>query len=269
MLLINKTGFASILSDLYNYKSPRYGKSRVSKSIQSTYFMHCRSSYMPGQKEKFSPNKLRMNEYDDCVLNNRTISAYIRDNYLLEKNSCGLKYNNYSQDLYTYREFSPYDDESLRTALLGAYKQIYGNIYPTESERPIDAERRLRNGDIPIREFVRILAKSPFYKKNYLEALNQEQCININFIHILGRPLRNQNELINHIEVMNKNGFERHIDLLIDSLEYQQIFGEDLVPFTRNWNSPCGATTSSFVKTVLFSRANASSDNVIWSNKKA
>ena len=62
---------------------------------------------------------------------------------------------------------------------------------------------------------------------------------------------------------MNKHGFDSHIDALIDSAEYTEVFGEDTVPFLRCWNSPCGLTTSSFNNLAKLSRSFATSDNAL------
>ena len=71
-------------------------------------------------------------------------------------------------------------------------------------------------------------------------------------------------ELQESIKLMNEEGFTGHVDFLIDSLEYEEFFGEDIVPFPRFWNSPCGSTTSSFINTAKFRKGYATSDNVIY-----
>ena len=86
----------------------------------------------------------------------------------------------------------------------------------------------------------------------------------MNFMHLLGRPLIEQKELQESIKLINEEGFTGHVDFLIDSLEYEEFFGEDIVPFARFWNSPCGSTTSSFINTAKFRKGYATSDNVIY-----
>ena len=82
-------------------------------------------------------------------------------------------------------------------------------------------------------------------------------------MHLLGRPLIEPEELQSSIKLIHEQGFAGHVDYLIDSLEYEEFFGEDIVPFQRFWNSPCGSTTSNFINTVSFRKGYASSDNVI------
>ncbi len=251
------------LSNLYNQKFFNYGKSRVSGSKEITYIMHCRSVCMPGQAKRFTRTS---SSVSNQMLHNDLLQIrkiYQRENYQNEKRPNGSKSQKNSLDAFTYKTFAPYDDQSLSFVILAAYKQIFGNLSPMESELPIDLIRRLRNGDIPVREFIRGLAKSQFYRRNYFEKLTQKRFLEINFMHLLGRPLIEREELEAHIKIMHEEGFNSHIDYLINSLEYEEVFGEDVVPFQRHWNSPCGATTNSFLKTASFNKCFASSDNVI------
>ena len=117
----------------------------------------------------------------------RTI--YKREKFINSRNNIGPKFFHNAKDIFTYQRFSPHSDNVLEQAITASYKQLYGNIKPMESERSVDIERRLRNGDIPIREFIRALAKSEFYIKNFVELVNQKRCLELNFMHILGRPL--------------------------------------------------------------------------------
>ncbi len=250
------------ISSLYNQKFFSYGKSRVAGSKQINYLMHSRSVCMPGQTKCFvsTSTSILNHALNKDFLQIRKI--YQREKYQNQKYPIGSKSQNTSLEAFTYKSFSPYDDQSLAIAIIATYKQIFGNLPPMESQLPIDLIRRLRNGDIPIREFIRGLAKSEFYRSNYLEKCSQKQLIEINFMQLLGRPVVNKKELEKHIKIIHENGFESHIDYLINSLEYEEFFGEDIVPYQRHWNSPCGATTESFLKTASFNKGFASSDSV-------
>ncbi len=245
-----------------------YGKSRVSQSTQTTYYLHIRGGCMPGQKDLFTTTSLSRPNPDASINNNRVISAFNLKNYLHTKPLTGPKYNRDSINNFTYQEFSPIDDEALIVAINAAYRQVYGNFNAMESERPIELERRLRNGDIVIKDFIRGLAKSSFYKLHYFESVSQQRCIELNFKHILGRPTLGQDEIARNIELFASKGFNGHIDSLIDSLEYEENFGSNIVPFQRCWNSPCGVKTSSFIHTALLTKGFATSDNTIKMKSK-
>ncbi len=263
---ISKKKFSLILSENKVNSSFKYGKARVSGSRNSTYFMHSKSAYMPGNKSIFSENSILKPKDNLTTLENSITRGFKEERHLESKPLIGRKYNyNYHQK-YTYQEYNPYDDTALNFALKAAFRQVFGNFIPMESERPIDIERRLRNGDITIREFIRELAKSEFYKKHYYELVNQKECIKLLFKHLLGRPINSQSEFIQKVETMFHEGFEGLVDSIIDSIEYIESFGEDSIPYQRFWDSPLGASTSSFIKTATYEKGFATSDNVIYTD---
>ncbi len=251
-----------------NYPSrASYGKSRVSGSNLFSYILHSKAGCMPGRRELFTKNPLTSPEMLDPLLNNPIVRSFILRNDSQLRPTIGEKYNQASIESFTYQEYAPHDDESLELAKKACYRQVFGNLHLMDSERPIDLERRLRNGDLTIREFIRGLAKSPFYRSHYFEYVNQQRSIELNIKHLLGRPPLSQAEIVTHIKILIDEGFDQHIDSLIDSKEYKDVFGEDMVPFQRCWDSPCGAKTSSFNKTAALMRSYATSDNAIHERK--
>ena len=241
----------------------KYGKSRVSGSNLTSYFLHSKGACMPGQNLIFCKNSRSKPSLDSSLLGNNIMSSFNKESLKAQNHPIGLKFNNDHIDCFTYDEYSPIDDDSLKIAIEASYKQIYGNFHPMESEQPIDLNRRLRNGDLSIREFIRELAKSPFYKYHFFEKVNQQRSIELNIKHILGRPIINQKEIIRHVEYLINYGFNYHIDNLIDSNEYSLIFGDHTVPYMRSWSSHCGLSTKSFISSAKLCRAFATSDNII------
>ena len=245
-----------------------YGKARVSGSNNTSYFLHSKGGCMPGQTEIFIKNG-RSNPGFDKQVNENTITRAFKYNQKSNKfNILGPKHLDNCLTQYTYSKYYPYDDCSLAIAINSSYRQIFGNLYPMESQRPIEIERRLRNGDIHIKEFIRQLAKSPFYISNYFQIISQPRSIELTTKHILGRPPINQSEIIKSVELITQEGFHSYIDYLIDSDEYNSIFGEDTVPYMRCWNSPCGSSTSYFINSSKLNPAFATSDNIILSKNK-
>ncbi len=259
---ISKYSLENKISELNRNYSANYSKKRVAGSNLMSYIMHPRSKCMPGNQNIFVSNSNFNSKYKDENDMVQIRQNFIRNRYKESQTPIGVKYTQNHLDYFTYKTFSPISDESLYLTINQAYRQVFGNLALMESERCVDLERRLRNGDITVREFIRGLVKSDLYRKYYFENVNQIRCIKLNFMHLLGRPLINNNEIEKHIKIITSFGFNSHVDSLIDSIEYEEFFGEDIVPFQRFWNSPCGATTSSFVKTVLFRNGFASSDSV-------
>lgn len=115
------------------------------------------------------------------------------------------------------------------------WKQVFGNAYVMESERDecYVVESSYRAGDIPLREFVRGLALSETYKRRFFECCGPYRSIELNFKHILGRGPNSQQEFSKHLQVMVNEGYAAQINLLIDSLEYDELFGNDYVPYMQ------------------------------------
>ena len=241
-------------------KNPvKYNKSRVSGSKKTTYGLHIRGASMPGEKEKFTvTSKTKPKQYENLI-DNKVMSSYRRDkiesyNYkILNKESAEI-------NMLQIKEFVPNDDDALLVAINALYKNIFGNLSLMQSERPVDIERKLRNGDITVREFTRKICKSTIYRNFYFDNISQYKSIKLRYKHILGRPIKSQIELTRSSNIINNLGFEAHIDFLIDSEEYNNVFGEDIVPYIRSWNSPIGFKTKSFLETSSITKAYATSD---------
>ncbi len=244
----------------------RYGKSKISGSQTTSYILHSKGGNMPGQSDVFIDNSLTRPNCGASLVDNRINNAFKIEKFINSRYPIGIKYSHTALNNFTYDEYHPSDDTSLSLSINAAYKQVYGNLHAFESERPIDIERRLRNGDITIREFIRNLAKSLFYRYHYFENVTQQRCIELNIKHILGRSPFDQSEIVKNIEFLHQEGFDKHIDFLIDSTEYMELFGDHIVPFIRCWDSSCGLRTSSFMYMAKLAKSFATSDNAIHSS---
>ena len=244
-------------AETINKEPVKYNKSRISGSNKIPYNLHIRGASMPGQKDKFTTTSTTKPKSSSSLLNNNVMSSYKRNkintyNYKIQ--------NNNEINLLKINEFVPNDDDALLETINALYKNIFGNLSLMQSERPIDIERKLRNGDITVREFTRKICKSSIYRNFYFDSISQYKSIRLRYKHILGRPIKSQIELAQSSNIINNLGFEAHIDFLIDSDEYNNIFGEDIVPYMRTWNSPIGFETKSFLETSSITKAFATSD---------
>ncbi|MEL6353454.1 MAG: phycobilisome rod-core linker polypeptide [Cyanobacteria bacterium J06627_28] len=136
-------------------------------------------------------------------------------------------------DAYTYELWPTSSPDDLQAIIRAVYKQVLGNPHVMESERLVTAESQLCDGSISVREFVRAVAKSDFYKSRYFESCAPYRFVELNFQHILGRAPQSQAEVSEHIRCCNEAGYDAEIDSYVDSDEYQESFGENIVPFTR------------------------------------
>lgn len=114
-------------------------------------------------------------------------------------------------------------------------RQIFGNAYLMEEERAelYTTESKFRCGEITAKEFVRAVAKSATYKSRFFDAVTQFRFIELNFKHLLGRAPLNQVEYSRHFKIFAAGGYDAEIDSYLDDGEYDDVFGDDVLPFTR------------------------------------
>ncbi|MBW4667140.1 MAG: phycobilisome rod-core linker polypeptide [Cyanomargarita calcarea GSE-NOS-MK-12-04C] len=125
-----------------------------------------------------------------------------------------------------------FSESSTQAVIKAAYLQVFGrDVY--EGQRLKVAEIKLENGEISIREFIRALAKSDLFRKMYWTSLYV--CKAVEYIHrrLLGRPTYGRQENNKYFDICAKKGFYALVDAFIDSVEYNQAFGEDTVPYER------------------------------------
>ncbi|MFN7660147.1 MAG: phycobilisome rod-core linker polypeptide, partial [Dolichospermum sp.] len=133
-----------------------------------------------------------------------------------------------------------FSESSTQAVLKATYLQVFGrDVY--EGQRLKVAEIKLENGEITVREFVRVLAKSDLFRKMYWTSLYV--CKAIEYIHrrLLGRPTYGREENNKYFDIAAKKGFYAVVDAIIDSDEYSQAFNEDTVPYER-YLTPAGVS---------------------------
>ncbi len=146
-----------------------------------------------------------------------------------------------------------------------AYKQVFGNAHLMESERSPQIESQLRSSQITVMEFIRQLAKSDKYRALFFESCTNLQAIELNFKHLLGRAPENYAEISEHIKLLAEKGFEAEIDSYLDSDEYFQSFGTDIVPYYRGYKTQTGKNLASFTHSFQLLRGASSSDKSTFS----
>ncbi|MBD2137470.1 phycobilisome rod-core linker polypeptide [Anabaena sp. FACHB-1237] len=131
-------------------------------------------------------------------------------------------------------------ESSAQAVIKATYLQVFGrDVY--EGQRLKVAEIKLENGEITVREFVRMLAKSDLFRKMYWTSLYV--CKSIEYIHrrLLGRPTYGRQENNKYFDIAAKKGFYAVVDAIIDSVEYSEAFNEDTVPYER-YLTPAGVS---------------------------
>lgn len=142
----------------------------------------------------------------------------------------------YSITRYLFKSSSPnVEDQDKDTLIVAGLRQVFGNSYLMEEERAelYVPESNYRCNKISAKEYIRAMAKSSAYRKRFFESVSQYRFIELNFKHLLGRAPLNQVEYSKHFKIFSEGGYEAEIDSYIDDTEYDDVFGEDGVPFTR------------------------------------
>jgi phycoerythrin-associated linker protein len=156
--------------------------------------------------------------------------------------------------------------DDVATVIRAVYKQVLGNAHVMESERLVSAESKLCNGELTVRGFVRAVAKSDFYRNRYFANCAPYRFVELNFKHLLGRAPRDQAELSQHI-CLAVAGYEAEIDSYLDSDEYNQKFGENVVPYYQGASSQVGQKNVGYNRTLALYQGYAGVDSAFTASR--
>ena len=123
------------------------------------------------------------------------------------------------------------DPDNLTTAIESAYRQIYFHAF--KSDRDVNLESQLKNGQITVRDFVRGLCLSDTFKRSFYGMNSNYKVVRHLVEKLLGRKSNKSEEIAWSIVIATK-GVEGLVDVLLDSAEYLDAFGYDTVPYQRN-----------------------------------
>ncbi|WP_019507407.1 phycobilisome rod-core linker polypeptide [Pleurocapsa sp. PCC 7319] len=131
-----------------------------------------------------------------------------------------------------------FSENSTQAVIRACYRQVFGRDVYQGQELKV-AEIKLENGDITIREFIKILAKSDTFRNLYWTSLYVVKAVEYIHRRLLGRPTYGRQEINKYFDLCSKKGFYALVDAIIDSEEYSAAFGEDTVPYER-YLTPAG-----------------------------
>ncbi len=165
-----------------------------------------------------------------------------------------------------FNDFEPVElrpnatNEDTQAVIQAVYRQVLGNDYIMKSERLTGAESLLCNGSMTVRDFVRAVAKSELYKTKFLYNSFQTRVIELNIKHLLGRAPYDESEVIEHLDLYQNKGFDADIDSYIDSAEYEENFGDSIVPYYRGFATQTQQKIAGFTRMFQLYRGYANSD---------
>ena len=157
--------------------------------------------------------------------------------------------------------------EEKETLIKTIYRQILGNAYVMESERAIVAESQFQRGELSVRDFIRQVAKSDLYRSRFVDNCPRYRSIELNFKHFLGRAPESYEEMKLHSHILDTQGYEADIDSYLDSDEYQDKFGQNIVPYYRGYKTQTGKSMVGFSHLFKLLRGASGSDkNLVKGN---
>lgn len=166
----------------------------------------------------------------------------------------------FSEESEAPLELLPGDEDAKKEQIIRAvYKQVLGNAYVMESERQLVAESQFKLGEISVRELVRRIAKSDLYRSRFFETCARYRYIELAFRHLMGRAPIDFQEMRDHSERLDAKGYDADIDSFLDCDDYQNAFGEWIVPYQRGWKTESCTTLQEFTWSFQLLRGNSSS----------
>lgn len=114
-----------------------------------------------------------------------------------------------------------------------AYRQIFNEQQILASNREKTLESQLRAGQINVREFMRGLLLSDTFRRRNYEPNNNYRFVEMCVQRVLGRNVYSDREKLAWSIVLATKGLAGFIDDLLNSEEYINNFGNDIVPYQR------------------------------------
>jgi phycobilisome rod-core linker protein len=136
-------------------------------------------------------------------------------------------------DAPIYRLRDATSNTDVDAIIWAGYRQVFGEHLILEHHRQLNLESQLRNRAISVREFIRGLGKSDVYRELVWDTNSNYRVVDITFKRFLGRASYGKDEQIAQSIVIATRGLHGFIDSVVDSDEYQQNFGDDIVPYQR------------------------------------
>ena len=117
-----------------------------------------------------------------------------------------------------------------------AYRQVFErDIAKGYSQFPCPSESsQLLQGKISMREFIRALGQSKEYCRQFYGRFSNSRVVELAYRHFLGRGISSLEEFRSAFAVISDQGLNGLVDVLLNSGEYAQTFGEETVPYLRD-----------------------------------
>ncbi len=133
--------------------------------------------------------------------------------------------------IYRIEDVSSFTD--MQQLIWAAYRQVFSEHEILKFHRQSQLESQLKNRAITVRDFIRGLAKSERFYQTVVAVNNNYRLVDICLKRFLGRSSYNKDEQIAWSIKIATLGFYGFVDALLDSEEYTEAFGDNVVPYQR------------------------------------
>nr|ARW64161.1 phycobilisome linker polypeptide [Chondria sp. (in: red algae)] len=179
----------------------------------------------------------------DAYLNNRstTKSLDLAESYSLinSVNSIKVKVSQGVSDLRS--QFKIFKIDSLSTdvnkvqVLRAVYRQIFERDLNTFciGDEFYNLEKTFLVGELTVQQLIEKIGSSSLYCKEFYSPYPNTKVIEFGTKHFLGRAPNNQSEIRYYNQILASQGLSVFIETLVNSMEYETIFGPNIVPYRR------------------------------------
>nr|WCH56287.1 phycobilisome rod-core linker polypeptide [Hypnea sp.] len=132
-----------------------------------------------------------------------------------------------------------YTTEYLPTAremdeiIWAGYRQIFSEHQILSSNYEPFLESQLRFNQIRVKDFIKGLLLSESFRDLNYNVNNNYRFVEMCIQRVLGRDIYNEREKLAFAVIIGSKGLEAFINLLLDSDEYAENFGDNTVPYQR------------------------------------
>lgn len=132
-----------------------------------------------------------------------------------------------------------YTTDNLPTAtgmdeiIWAAYRQVFSEHQILKNTSEDFLESQLRFNQIKVKDFIKCLLLSDAFRKLNYDVNNNYRFVEMCVQRVLGRDIYNEREKYAFAVIIGSQGLEYFIDLLLNSDEYIENFGDTTVPYQR------------------------------------
>nr|YP_009296179.1 phycobilisome core-membrane linker protein [Sebdenia flabellata]AOM65114.1 phycobilisome core-membrane linker protein [Sebdenia flabellata] len=126
-----------------------------------------------------------------------------------------------------------------RSQLFQVLRAIYRQLFERDlntfmiGDEFSNLEKAFLAREITVQQLVEKLGSSSLYRKEFYQPYPNTKVIELGTKHFLGRAPNNQAEIRYYNQILASQGLAYFISSLVNSIEYNTIFGPDIVPYRR------------------------------------